>query len=443
MTQKCPTVALFCSNVYPLFDPAIKVPAGGMETRAALFGRALSKTGQWHVNFVVSDFGQPFLTHHEGIDFHIYQATYRRAGRNVFPRLRKRRWFPELNLDRHDLDLLWQIPLIASYLTLPALFFPRFWRSLKPDIVCCFGNNRGSAEVIADCHRLGIRTILCIASDEDISSDYLPSNHDLSNYGLPKWLGHYALTTADCIVVQTESQREAIANQFGRPSVLIRNPVRVSADDPQRWLPREQREFVLWIGRSDTFHKHPLLFLELAKQCPDLPFLMIVNKTNAEVFETLRARRPSNLLIIEHVPQHEIWDYLRRARVFVNTSSFEGFPNTFLQSAVMGVPIVSLEVNPDGILTWKNCGVCAGGSLDILTASVQKLWNNHALADELASVSHSYVLEKHEAEARLVEFEACIGEQARKGRRPVKTQWCQKLRRFTSTSSSFGRRNVS
>ena len=163
---------------------------------------------------------------------------------------------------------------------------------------------------------------------------------------LPKWMGHYALTTADCIVVQTESQREAITNHFGRPSVLIRNPVRVSVDDPQRWLPREQREFVLWIGRSDTFHKHPLLFLELAKQCPDLPFLMIVNKTNAEVFETLQARRPSNLRIIEHVPQHEIWDYLRRARVFVNTSSFEGFPNTFLQSAVMGVPIVSLDGKP-------------------------------------------------------------------------------------------------
>ena len=99
-------------------------------------------------------------------------------------------------------------------------------------------------------------------------------------------------------------------------------------------------------------------------------------------------------------------------------------------------------VNPDGILTRENCGIWAGGSLDILRTSVQKLWNNHNLADELASVSHSYVLEKHEAEARLVEFEACIVEQARKERRPVETPWCQKWRRFHTASSTFGRRNV-
>ena len=85
MMHRRPTVALFCSNVYPLFDPAVKVPTGGMETRAALFGRGLAASGRWQLNFVVSDFGQPFLTHHEGIDFHIYQPAYRRAGRNVFP----------------------------------------------------------------------------------------------------------------------------------------------------------------------------------------------------------------------------------------------------------------------------------------------------------------------------------------------------------------------
>ena len=76
---------IVCGNVYPLFDRSVSSSFGGMETRAALFGRGLSKTGRWHVNFVVSDFGQPFLTHHDGIDFHIYQPTYRRAGRNVFP----------------------------------------------------------------------------------------------------------------------------------------------------------------------------------------------------------------------------------------------------------------------------------------------------------------------------------------------------------------------
>jgi glycosyltransferase involved in cell wall biosynthesis len=379
---------------------------------------------------VVSDFGQPFLTHREGIDFHVYQTAYRRAGRNVFPRLRKRRWLPTLNFDRHDLDLFWQIPLVAAYLTLPAILFPRFWEALKPDIVCCFGNNALSAEAIADCHRLGIRTMLCIASDEDVSADYRPGNHDLSNYGMPKWKGHYALSTADCIVVQTERQREAVATRFGRHSVLIRNPVSISIDDPQQWLPREKREYILWIGRSDTFNKRPLLFLELAKRCPTLPFLMIVNNTDAGIFETLQAECPDNLRIIEHVAHDEIWSYLYRSRIFVNTSNFEGFPNTFLQSAVMGTPIVSLEVDPDGMLTEHECGICLGGDRSALSDNVLRLWDDASAAESFANACHHYVLERHEASGLVAEFENCLEKLNKDSLRNGRPKWWTSYSRF-------------
>lgn len=401
-----------------------------METRAALFGRGLSATNRWHISFIVSDFGQPFLTRHEGIDFHIYQPVYRRAGRNVFPRLRKRRWFPVLNLDRRDLDLLWQMPMIAAWLALPTLFFPRFWRSLKPAVVCCFGNNERTAEVIADCRHAGIRTALCVASDKDLSPDYHPGNHEPNHYGMPKWKGHYSLTHADRIIVQTESQRETIRQQFGREGVLIRNPVHVSPDDSQRWLPRAERKYVLWVGRADDFNKRPMLFLELACDYPELQFVMIASRTDDAAFLALERGRPANLRLLEHVPPNEIWDHLRRARVFVNTSRFEGFPNTFLQSAVMGVPIVSLEVDPDGMLARHGCGVCAAGDLRKMREEVANLCDNDARADALAAASHRYVLERHEASARVAEFESCLRDLAGQGGRPAGLTWWARLRRF-------------
>jgi hypothetical protein len=430
VTQNRPMVALVCGNVYPHFDFSVPAVGGGMETRAAIFGRGLAAGEHWQVSFVVSDFGQDFVTRHENIDFHIYQTTYRRAGRNVFPRLRKRRCFPALNLDRRDFDLLWQIPLIATYLAFPVLCFPRFWRRLNPQVVCCFGNNDRSAEVIADCHRLGIRTILCIASDKDISPDYRPGNRAPNHYGMPKWKGHYSLNHVDRIVVQTEAQREALQRHFGRDAVLIRNPVHVSSEDPQRWLPRAQREFVLWIGRADDFNKRPMLFLELARDCPELQFVMIASRTDDTVFRALEQACPPNLRIAEHLPPQETWDYLRRARVLVNTSKFEGFPNTFLQAAVMGVPVVSLEVDPDGMLVRHGCGIFAARDPRTVRGAVVKLCADGAHADALAETCHRYVLERHEAGGRIVELEACISDQAAASG-PAGPPWWALLRRFT------------
>lgn len=423
-------IALVCSNAYPHFDSRVPPVGGGMETRAALFGRGLAATKRWRVKFVVGDFSQSFVTRHEGIDFLIYQPVYRQAGRNVFPRLRKRRWFPVLNLDRRDLDLLWHIPLIAAWLALPALFFPRFWRALKPDVVCCFGNNALSAEVIADCRRTGIRTILCIASDKDISPDYRPGNRARNHYGMPKWKGHYSLVHADRIAVQTEDQREALRRHFGRDAALIRNPVAVSAGDPQRWLPRAEREFVLWIGRTDDFNKRPMLFLELARDCPDLQFVMIASRTDDAVFRALEQACPANLRIVGHLPPQKIWDYLHRARVLVNTSKFEGFPNAFLQSAVMGVPIISLEVDPDGMLANHGCGICAAGDPRTIREAVVKLCEDGTRADALAETCHRHVLERHEAGDRIAEFEACIRETAAAESGPGRLPWWTLLRRF-------------
>ena len=47
-------------------------------------------------------------------------------------------------------------------------------------------------------------------------------------------------------------------------------------------------------------------------------------------------------------------------RVFVNSST-EGFANAFVRAARAGTPVLSLEVNPDGILQGSDFGACADG----------------------------------------------------------------------------------
>ena len=379
-----------------------------METRAALFGRGLAQSKSWRVSFVVSDFGQEFATWHEGIEFHVYRFTFRRYGRNIFPRFRKRRWFPTLNLDRHDLDLLWQIPLVAGWMAFPALAFPRFWQALGADVVCCFGNNRRTSEIIADCRRAEIKTILCLASDEDLSNNYRPGDRRKNSYGMPNWMGHYALHHADAIVVQTETQQKLLRERFDREATLIRNPVHVSADDPNYWMPHDERRHVLWIGHADEFSKRPSLFLELARRLPEIPFVQVISPTDPATLRAIEAARPDNLEILVNLPHYQVLEELRLARVLVNTSVFEGFPNVFLQAAQCGVPIASLQIDPDGFLARDGCGICSEGSIEHLADSVRLLWQDADIAGRFACNANRHVLANHRAEARIDEFAACV-----------------------------------
>lgn len=378
-----------------------------METRAALLARTLAQSGHCRVSMVVGNFGQPWNIHFENIEFSIYQPLLRPAIENV-SRFYKRKWFPVLHLDHRDILLFWHLPLAILYRLLPAWIGTAFWRRRRPDIVCCFGNNSASAQVIADCTRLGIPTVLSIASDDDLSPNYQPSNKCLNDYNTPNWMAHYALENAEHIFVQTESQLRDLESRFGRTGKIIRNPVAIATDSPLHWPTRSERDTVLWIGRSDTFHKRPLLFLDLARRCPDLTFVMIVNRTDANVFDTLLCDRPDNLTIIEQVPHSEIWNYYQRARVFVSTSAYEGFPNTFLQCAVAGVPVASLEVDPDGILVGRDCGLLANGSMERLTDNIRKLWTDQELAESYARTFHHFALENHSLDSQVARFDTLL-----------------------------------
>jgi glycosyltransferase involved in cell wall biosynthesis len=296
-------------------------------------------------------------------------------------------------------------------------------------VTCCFGNNCISAQIIADCRRAGVQTVLCIASDDDLAHDYRPDEMSLNDYQTPRWMAHFALENADHVFVQTECQLRTLESRFGRRGELIRNPVDISADDRLQWPARAERNVVLWIGRSDTFHKQPLLMLDLAKRCPDLPFLMILNKTNGDVFDAVQAQRPSNLAIVERVPHQEIWDYYRRARVFVSTSAYEGFPNTFLQCAAAGVPVASLAVDPEGILSRHGCGLLAGGSLEELERNVRALWTDAELAESHALTFHRYALAHHGLNSQVERFESLLKQVIAAPLRSPRPPWWRAPRR--------------
>jgi glycosyltransferase involved in cell wall biosynthesis len=67
-------------------------------------------------------------------------------------------------------------------------------------------------------------------------------------------------------------------------------------------------------------------------------------------------------------PQSEINALMARSHVFVNTSISEGFPNTFIQAWMREVPVVSLDVDPDGVLDRERVGIHARTTAGLVEA---------------------------------------------------------------------------
>jgi glycosyltransferase involved in cell wall biosynthesis len=59
-----------------------------------------------------------------------------------------------------------------------------------------------------------------------------------------------------------------------------------------------------------------------------------------------QARAVPNLHMTGHVPFHEVGAWFDRAAVVVNTSDYEGLPNTFVQAWLRGAPTLSF-VRPE------------------------------------------------------------------------------------------------
>lgn len=389
----------------PVVDPAEPGAFGGSETRAWRIAQLLAARPEFEVSLIVRHHRRARVRERDGVRIVTRVERWFRLRRFVSDHVEIQNAPPWLRVRHWRWRLLWMLPWLAALRLVkrperdPREPDPFFLRQ-GADVYLTFGANEVSASVAASARAAGRPAILFLGSDSDLDPRFAEGASYLNVYGQRGDVCLSPLLAAGVIVAQTPRQQRLLRQRFGREAQVIGNPI-----DVRDWRPAEPdgagaaERYALWIGRADAFHKRPLLLLDLAEQCPAIPFLMLMNPGDREIAAEVRRRRPANVRIVEHVPFAQMPEILRGAFVFVSTSSaeYEGFPNVFLQAAACGVPIASWEVDP-GWVREGDCGLVADGDAAAMKQYIEQVYHDPRQGQEAGRRGREYVRRRFDAD---------------------------------------------
>lgn len=250
------------------------------------------------------------------------------------------------------------------------------------------------------CRLLRRRFVYVVASSADLS--------DADGYVRGPWrrLFPLGLRLAHAVVCRTDEQMRRLRARYGCEGVLIRTGHPVPASPAGN-----SRSAILWVGRMHPL-KQPEMFLDLAERLPDERFVMVLSRDEAHeaLTKSVRARAAAlpNMALHEDVPWQEVGRFFEEAKLFVNTSTYEGFPNTFVQAAMQGAPILSWAVDPDGVLTRHRIGYCAGGSFERLVEESRRACTSKPHRVEMGRRARDYARHYHDLQQSVRDLKALV-----------------------------------
>ena len=309
-----PKICFVCERAYLLIGESDRREfIGGAELQQLVLALELTKRG-YEVVFITNDFGQQTEMEWQSIRF---IPTYNVASgvpflRFFYPRLYKL-W---QGCARADADIYY----------LRAAGF-----ELAPLVLFAKRNRR--------------RVIFCGADEPDFDPKRvaLPIARDRIMY-------FWGLRRCDGVITQNKNQQRLLRKYFSIKAPVIYNGFY------KRQTDRLVKRDILWVANFRN-PKRPSVFLELARHFPDERFVMVGGRTNDRTEENRilydaiasEARHLSNLEFKGFLPFDLAEKQFESAKLFVNTSLHEGFPNTFLQAWSRGIPVISF-FDPDTLI---------------------------------------------------------------------------------------------
>lgn len=302
----------------------------------------------------------------------------------------------------------------------------RTLRDVDPDAVYVRVPNFDIFPLAAYCSVTDTRFVYNFAHDSEVTDDPVIFDTPLTDNAVYWGLMQRALGTADVLVAQNDFQYTRARRRFPDTDVeLIWNgypdPESDGESNPCRDVDHRSdrratgsddgRPQVLWVATLREW-KQPEVVLELASEIPEAEFVVVGGRASEspDLYDSIEraASERENVRFEGFVPYERVDEYFTAADVFINTSTDEGFPNTFLQSWANRTPVVSLNVDPNEILRSNDVGFCAGGSTDAMIERLRELVRDDDRRRECQTNAYQYFLEHHSIREVVGRYEAAF-----------------------------------
>jgi len=260
----------------------------------------------------------------------------------------------------------------------------------KPDFLFLGGADFHVAILFSICKLLKIKTIYRPTNDIEFD-DRLHSRKKYLNTYLFK-LGR---RLSDFIICQNDYQYNKSIKLYPKKNVLkIQNPI-ITNNNTKSFV---KGDYVSWLGIFQK-QKNLELLIEIIKKCPEIKFKIAGKPKERENYTTsliAELNRLQNVELIGYLNQKEIPQFLGESFCHLNTSHYEGFPNTFLESWLVGTLVLSpTHINPDLIVSKNQLGAVYNTVDECV-----KMINNYSLItisdyQKISSTLVNYVKQKH------------------------------------------------
>jgi glycosyltransferase involved in cell wall biosynthesis len=273
----------------------------------------------------------------------------------------------------------------------PLVAWPKILRAEKPDAWWWFERDFYLGWLALLCRAYGTRLLFVLATDLDANPRRALSRRP---YLWPLYA--LGLRLAHRILLLHGGQRGLLPPD-------LRRKARFWPSIAGEIQPAAQRgDYVAWVAVLRE-PKRPHLLAEIAARLPRVRFVVCgptsLHRTSpayAAALPGLLAACP-NIDYRGQVPPAEAQQIISHAGLFLSTAAQEGLPNTFLQAWGAGVPVVSLELDPGGLVAQHSGGLVAHSLAECVEA-IALLLRDQALNQRLGENGRRYVQACHSEE---------------------------------------------